>query len=490
MRKSGVLLHITSLPSPDGIGNLGSEAYRFVDFLKAAGMRVWQMLPIAPTGYAESPYQCFSTFAGNPLFIDLKTLQKQGILKAEIDILPEISPDKVEFAPVMERQRRLLQAAFDASYAKYQKRVEAFRLERASWIEDYALFMALKEGFGGSSWQVWPDEELRMRKPRALEMARKRLQSRIDYHVFVQYLFFVQWTKLKSYANQNGIELFGDMPIYVAEDSADAWANPGVFLLDKQRRPIKVAGVPPDYFSRDGQRWGNPLYNWKALKRTGYRWWIDRLKAMGEWFDMVRVDHFIGFANYYAVPASEKTARNGHWELGPGKELFKRVKAELPDLKIIAEDLGAVNERVWRLMRYCAYPGMKVLSFAFSGYPDNEHLPRNHGTNAVVYTGTHDNNTLVGWWAGASDHDRNICRLVLQLSMRDDAMKAMVKAVFDSTADTAVLPMQDILLLPEAARMNTPGTIGGNWQWRMKKGAASPALAKTLRALNEASGRC
>ena len=335
MRQSGILLHLTSLPSPEGLGTLGAEARHFADFLKKAGMRVWQVLPISPTGYAESPYQCFSTYAGNPLLIDLRTLKRQGILKTAEPLELPGDPERADYAPVIAHNNRMLSQAFEQSYERLKDKVQQFREENAGWIEDFALFMAIKRSFGGISWQDWPDESIRMRGAAAMHRYKKELKRETDEQVFIQYLFFQQWFSLKRYVNERGISLFGDMPIYVAEDSSDAWANPKVFQLDSTRRPTRVAGVPPDYFSADGQRWGNPLYNWPYLKRTGYDWWIKRLRAMGRFFDITRVDHFIGFANYYSVPADEDTARNGVWMPGPSRHFFEAVKRELPDMRIV-----------------------------------------------------------------------------------------------------------------------------------------------------------
>ncbi|NLX83951.1 MAG: 4-alpha-glucanotransferase [Clostridiales bacterium] len=489
MRNSGVLLHITSLPGREGIGTLGREARSFVNFLVKAGMSIWQVLPISPTGYAESPYQCFSTYAGNPLLIDLDTLIKQGILKSDAAAPQSPKVDQVDYAPLIAYKTQMLSLAFQQSYHRLRRRVDAFRAENALWIEDYALFMAIKRHFGGMSWQEWPDEAIRMRRARALRAYKKQLEAQINLQVFVQYLFFEQWFALKDYANERGIRIFGDMPIYVAEDSADAWANPQVFQLNKERRPVKIAGVPPDYFAADGQRWGNPLYDWAYLRRTDYTWWLNRLKAMERIFDITRVDHFIGFANYYAVPADEDTARNGVWVTGPGRAFFDAVKRELPDMNIIAEDLGAVSPRVRKLMDYTGYPGMKVMTFAFSGDPYNEHLPKYHVENSLVYTGTHDNNTLLGWWNKASAEVRNNTLLALGIRHDEELTQAFIKATLQSVSKTAIIPMQDVLRLGESARMNLPGTVGGNWMWRMKPKAASSRIARWLYALNEETGR-
>ncbi len=489
MRQSGILMHLTSLPSPEGIGTMGAEARKFVDFLAEAGMAIWQVLPISPTGFAESPYQCFSTFAGNLLLIDLRTLVRERVLPPFKRPGLGEDPERVDFTRVIAFKRSMLEKAFQHAGKKLAAETARFREENAWWLEDYALFMALKESFGGASWQEWPDEGIRMRRAAAMRRCRAALKDQVEEHVFIQYLFFRQWKALKGYANGKGIQIFGDMPIYVAEDSADAWANPGIFQLDRGRRPTHVAGVPPDYFTWDGQRWGNPLYNWVALARTGYAWWIRRLKWMQKIYDITRIDHFIGFANYYAVPAHEKTARNGVWRPGPGRRFFEAVKRELPGMRIVAEDLGAVNERVRKLMAYCGYPGMKVLTFAFSGDPHNEHLIKYHKPNLVIYTGTHDNNTLKGWWEQAPQQERNAALLALNIRRDEDVLDAVMDRALKSPADTAILPMQDVLRLPGEARMNLPGSIGSNWLWRMKPGAAGKKLALKLLAMNRAAGR-
>lgn len=486
MRLSGILLHISSLPGPDGIGSLGREAHRFADFLRMAGMRIWQVLPVSPTGYGESPYQSFSTYAGNPLLIDLEALREEGLLRGAAD---GESAESVDYTAVMAAKERALRSAYAAGRERYRDELAAFLAAESAWLDDYALFYALKKHFGGGSWMDWPVEALRMRQPAAMAEYRGKLAEDIGYQVFVQYLFFRQWRQLKAYANSQGIQLFGDMPIYVAMDSADCWANPGIFQLDRERRPLWVAGVPPDYFSADGQLWGNPLYDWKALKKSGYRWWLDRLRAMGRLYDMVRVDHFIGFANYYAVRPGAGTARHGVWRKGPGRAFFQAVRRDIRGLTIIAEDLGAVNARVKKLLRFCGYPGMKVLSFAFSGGSGNPHLPEHVKPNCVYYTGTHDNNTLAGWWQTADKQEKQAARRRLDIQSDAQAPARMIEAVLGSAAHRAILPMQDILALGGGARMNTPGTLGGNWRWRMAPGAADAALAGRLKDLNEAYGR-
>ena len=486
MRQSGVLLHITSLPSRGGIGTLGQAAYDFVDFVKDAGMTIWQVLPIGPTGYAESPYQSACTFAGNPLMIDFDMLESEGILPRG-SYEPLEATNRLDYVPVKAQSDALLRKAFETSFDSLSEEIAAFEADNP-WVRGYATFRAIKAKFGEISWMEWPDRDIRLRKPEALAKYEEELADEINYYVFGQYLFFDQWQRLHDYANMNGVKIMGDMPIYVAEDSSDVWLNPELFELDEDCKPIRIAGVPPDYFQKDGQRWGNPLYDWKKHAESGYSWWIGRLRAMGKLFDILRIDHFIGFANYYAIPAEEKTARNGKYEIGPGRKLFNRIKKALPELNIVAEDLGVVNKRVKNLLAWCGYPGMKVLQFAFDG-DDSPDLPVNHVKNCVVYTGTHDNNTTLGWWADASDETKARARKALGMREGDDdILDAMLRAGFNSPADTVIAPMQDCLALDGEARMNYPGTVGGNWLWRMPKTDYAP-IAAYFRRLNRMSGR-
>lgn len=480
MRESGILLHITSLPEPGGIGTLGQAAYNFVDFLHDVGMTVWQVLPVGPTGFGDSPYQSASTFAGNPLLIDMKLLEKDGLLEpGEFKGLPDMA--QVDFEAVRIQKDELLRKAF----ARGRDRVNfgAF-LSEYPWAADFGLFMALKKKFENASWQRWPDDA-RLRRPTALDKYRRELKDEIEYHIFVQKLFFDQWHALREYANGRGVKMLGDMPIYVAEDSADAWANPEIFQFDEDCRPIKVAGVPPDYFSEDGQLWGNPLYDWKKLKRRKFDWWMNRLRAMAKLYDMIRVDHFIGFANYYAVPAGAKNARVGKWNKAPGRSFFRLVKKELRGVQIIAEDLGEVNNRVKRLQKFCGYPGLKVLTFAFDGGETNPHLPQYHEQNCVVYTGTHDNNTVLGWWSDATEETRAFCMQKLNFGPEDEVAGRLIAAAFESAADLAVIPAQDFLRLGVEARMNLPGTVGGgNWRWRMT-GPMPETVRMEIQLLNQ-----
>lgn len=489
MRRSGILMHISSLPGPGGIGSLGKEAYAFADFLKASGMAVWQVLPLGPTGYGESPYQSSSVFAGNPMLISCAALREAGLVAYDDgeEFTPD-DPERVDYPAVRESKEKLLRRCFAQSEGKLQKELAAFRRENP-WVEDFALFTALKARYGGVMWTKWPDREVRRRQPAALERCRRELDGEIRYHLFCQYLFFRQWFALKRYCNGLGIRLFGDMPIYVAEDSADTWTHPEVFQLDGEGVPKRVAGVPPDFFSADGQLWGNPLYRWFSLRLHGYGWWVERMAAMAKMYDIVRIDHFIGFANYYSVPQGAPNARTGKWIIGPGKSLFRTLEKKIPGLNIVAEDLGCVNDRVRRLLAAVGYPGMRVLSFGFGGGEDNPHLPANYVTNSVVYTGTHDNDTVRGWIDTADDAALAQARQLLGFDKPEDGPAAFVHAVLASRADTAMIPMQDVLGLGGWARMNRPSTIGNNWLWRMAPGAATPELAQRLRRENEATNR-
>ena len=489
MRQSGILLHISSLPGPGGIGSMGKEAFAFADFLHSSGMSLWQVLPMGPTGYGESPYQSSSVFAGNPMLISCARLREEGLLSYEDS--EEFSPetlDKVDFPAMRENKEKLLRRCFAQSEKKLARELTDF-IHENSWAEDFALFTAVKKHFGDQMWTRWPDEGIRLRKKDAVARYRRELDGEVRYHLFCQYLFRRQWFALKKYCNDLGIKLFGDMPIYVAEDSADTWTHPEVFQLDKNRVPKRVAGVPPDYFSADGQLWGNPLYRWTSLRLHGYDWWVERMRAMAAMYDLIRIDHFIGFANYYSILHGAPNARSGKWVVGPGKSLFRTFHRKLPGLPIIAEDLGCLSPRVQRLLDYVGYPGMKVLTFAFGGGDDNVHLPQNYPANCVAYTGTHDNDTVLGWLAAQDENTVAHAKRVLGFDKAEDAPEAFIRGVMESRADTAVIPMQDALHLDGSARMNLPGTIGGNWLWRMLPGSDSAELARHLRELNDATHR-
>ncbi len=493
-RSAGVLMHITSLPSPWGAGTLGEEAFRFVDFLQAAGQTWWQILPVGPTGYGASPYQSYSAFAGNPYLIDPGLLCQEGLLTpdepAEVDWGKDAA--LVDFDKLEQGRMKLLRLAWGRARQNHKivTAIEAFCQNEKDWLEDYALFMALKGRFGGAPWHEWPDEPLRLHKKKALQACKAQLEEETGFWEFTQFMFFRQWKALKQYANSRGVRLLGDMPIYVAADSADAWSRPELFWLDRQRRPVCVAGCPPDYFSETGQLWGNPLYDWTQLKKTGYAWWVARMKSAAALFDMTRIDHFRGFESYYAVPYGEKTAVNGSWKRGPGMDLFRALRRQAPS-PIVAEDLGDITPAVRKLLKKTGYPGMKVLCFAFGSGSGNDYLPHNHIPNCVVYTGTHDNNTIEGWLAEAAPQERAYAVRYCRLNRREGYAWGMIRTAYQSVAQLAIAPMQDILGLGQQARMNVPSTLGGNnWRWRMLPGAATPALAAKLRTLCETYGRC
>jgi len=490
MRSSGILMHISSLPSPGGIGSMGEEAYALADFLQASGMRIWQVLPVGPTGYGESPYQSSSVFAGNPLLISCRKLREDGLLSFsdEEECTPD-NPERIDYETVRSNKEMLLRRAFAQSAEKLSGRIEEFR--RANdWVNDFALFTAVKNHFGQVALSEWPDQEIRFRRPEALDRYRALLKQEIDYHIFCQYLFRSQWFALKKYCNDRSILLFGDMPIYVAEDSADTWTHPDIFQLDRNLIPKRVAGVPPDYFSEDGQLWGNPLYRWKYLRFCRkYDWWVERMKRMSELYDMIRIDHFIGFANYYSVKKGMPNARIGKWVKGPGKSLFRRLSRSLPDIKIIAEDLGCVNNRVRRLLDWCGYPGMKVMTFGFDSDESNPHYPGHYQSNTVAYTGTHDNDTTLGWAEKADPKALAFAGKYLGFSKPEEAPEAFIRALFKGPCDTVIVPMQDVLGLGGEARMNYPGKIGGNWVWRMKPDQLSLDLSMKYYKLNKETER-
>ena len=490
LRASGILLPVFSLPSPYGIGTFGRAAYRFVDFLSASGQKYWQILPVGPTSYGDSPYQSFSTFAGNPYFIDLDLLQKDGLLeKEEYDGLDwGNEPDRVDYAKLYENRYLVLRRAFSRGYPRERQQVEDFRLSQSRWIEDYALYMALKGEFGQQPWQAW-EEDIRLRRPQALAQWRERLWEEIDFWVYLQYLFFKQWSALKRYANRRGIRIIGDIPIYVAEDSADTWSNPEIFWLDENLVPVKVAGVPPDGFSATGQLWGNPVYRWDILKQRGYDWWIERVRANVTIYDVLRIDHFRGFDTFYAVPYGDKTAQRGEWMPGPGMDLFSALKKELGELPIIAENLGYLTESVQQLLSDSGFPGMKVLEFAFDSREASDYLPHNYEKNCVVYTGTHDNDTVAGWFRTAPPEDVRFCKRYLRLNRHEGYHWGFIKGAWASVGDLAIAQMQDFLNLSSEARINRPSTLGGNWVWRLQKPMLTADLAKRIRSMTKLYSR-
>lgn len=490
MRQSGVLLAISSLPSRYGIGCFSKEAYEFVDFLEQAGQKLWQILPIGPTGYGDSPYQSFSSFAGNPYFIDLETLIAEGYLtEADCDVCDFGSNEEyVDYEKIYKARFNVLKKAFqnrnDQDSQEYKDFVEA----NAYWLDDYALYMAVKNSFDGKSWITW-DEDIRLRKQEAVKAYTEKYGEEIDFYKFQQFLFAKQWKALKAYANRKKIKIVGDIPIYVAFDSADTWSHPELFQLDENCTPTGVAGCPPDAFSATGQLWGNPLYRWDYHKQTGYRWWIQRIAYCYQLYDIVRIDHFRGFDEYYFIPYGDPTAEFGHWEQGPGYDIFRALKAELGNIKVIAEDLGFLTPSVIKLVKKTRYPGMKILQFAFDSREESDYLPHNYPANCVVYTGTHDNDTTLGWYRSLNRRDKAFAKRYLNIKSDKDVQWVFIRSALSSVADTAVIPMQDYLGLGAEARMNVPSTLGTNWKWRMKKGVCTEELAKQIRDVVKLYGR-
>ena len=481
MRTSGILMHISSLPSPYGIGTMGKEARKFVDFLDKAGQTYWQILPICPTSYGDSPYQSFSSFAGNPYFIDLDYLCKDKLLTKKECLSYEWgnNPEFVEYGTLYESRFPLLKKAYQRFKKALPDDFAGFCKKNSDWLEDYALFMALKDANGGIAWFEW-NKDLKLRKPEAIAAAKEELAEDVEFWKMLQYLFFKQWTELKAYANEKGIQIIGDVPIYVAGDSADVWANPGQFYLDENLDPIDVSGCPPDAFSDDGQLWGNPLFRWDAMKKDGYTWWTKRIKAMSELYDVVRIDHFRGFDSYYAIPAKDKTARNGEWREGPGMDLFNTLEKKLGKLNIIVEDLGYLTPSVKQLLKDTGFPGMKLIQFAFDSREESDYLPHTYPKNCVVYTGTHDNDTIMGWFKTAPKESIKYAKEYLRLSKEEGYNWGTMKAVWGSVGDMAIVPMQDILGVGSEGRMNTPSTLGMNWKWRAVDGQITTTLAKKV----------
>lgn len=491
-RKQGVLLPVTSIPSRYGIGTFGKESYRFVDFLEKAGQKLWQILPLGPTGYGDSPYQSFSTFAGNPYLIDLELLIEDGYLTREECDACDFGtyPRFIDYEKQYLSRFAVLKKAFERGYRKLHREAEyvAFLEENRLWLEDYALYMAVKDSFGGVCFMEW-DEEIRRRNKTALQKYRRLLAEEIHFYEFQQYLFMKQWLELKAYANQKGIEIVGDIPIYVAFDSADTWAHPELFQMDEKGYPIAVAGCPPDYFSETGQLWGNPLYRWDYHKETGYDWWMQRFAHCYKLYDVVRIDHFRGFDEYWAVPYGEKTAVNGQWLKGPGYELFAALKKRLGKKKIIAEDLGFMTDSVRKLVKKTGFPNMKILQFAFESSGESEYLPFRYDKNCVVYTGTHDNDTTLGWLSQMPKKDKKFARKYLHCQKGDDLCREVIRAGVSSVADTVIIPIQDWLELDNEARINVPSTLGQNWKWRLLKGELTEELAGDMRKMAKLYGR-
>lgn len=489
-RGAGILLPVSSLPSPYGIGTLGEEARRFIDQLARAGQSYWQMLPVGPVSYGDSPYQSFSAFAGNPYYIDLDELIGEGLLTAaEVEAVPwGDDPARVDYALLYAGRLPLLRMACARSPHDGRREYRRFCRDNAGWLDDYALFMALKTHFDGREWLAW-DEDIRLHRPEAVARYTADLAEEIAFWRFVQYRFYRQWDALKAYAGGRGIRLIGDIPIYVALDSADVWANRALFELDVSGHPRHVAGVPPDLFSATGQRWGNPLYDWTAMEADGFRWWEARLRACARLYDVIRIDHFIGIARYYAIPASCDTAMEGAWRPGPGKRLTSVISRAAGEARILAEDLGVLHRSVKALLRQTGYPGMKVLLFAFGGGADNPHLPHNYDRNTFVYGGTHDNETIAGYCRARTKRELRPLLRYLHIRRKKQVPRAMLRAAYGSVAAVAIFQMQDILELGNEARMNTPSTLGGNWQWRLLPGQFTPQHGKRLRKLVRLYGR-
>lgn len=493
-RAAGIILHPTSLPGGHGVGDLGRAAYAWVDFLVSAKHHLWQVLPLGPTGYGDSPYQSFSAFAGNVNLISLDRLVEQGLLEpADLADAPA-NDGPVDYGAVIPFKDAALRRAFERFGAdatpEHRAAYDTFRTAQAYWLEDFVLFMALKETHGGASWSEWPDE-LRTRKKRALAAFAKEYAERLERYRVLQFFFYEQWLSLKGYANDKGVQVIGDIPIFIAYDSADAWANPELYFFDDAGNPEVVAGVPPDYFSKTGQRWGNPIYRWKKMEKQGFSWWVSRFRSSLDFYDLIRVDHFRGLESYWEIPAGEPTAEHGRWVKGPGQALFDALKRELGDLPIIAEDLGVITPPVETLRDDNGLPGMKVLQFAFAGDGADPYLPHNYVPNCVAYTGTHDNDTTQGWYDKAPEGERDLIRRYLARG-DDGVVWELIRLAYASVARYAVVPLQDVLQLGSEARMNTPGAAGGNWGWRYGEAQLeawiAPALSDMVELYNRVPG--
>lgn len=493
-RVSGILLHPTSLPGRFGIGNVGREAYQFIDFLAESKQHIWQVLPLGPTGHGNSPYMSYSSMAGNPMLISLESLQNKGLLSGDdLNPIPHFPEHIVDYERVAQTKAPLLDKAAEnfRHHASDEQRAQFHHYceERAFWLDDYALFMALKDTHGGQSWVQW-EHDIAQRDPDTLDHWRKRLTTDIYHHKFWQFEFYQQWNQLKHYANERGISIIGDMPIYVAHDSADVWSLPHIFQLDPETgEPALMAGVPPDYFSETGQLWGNPIYNWEKMREWGFQWWMQRFGALLDYVDLIRIDHFRGFRAYWEVPQGETTAMNGRWVEAPGEELFQTLKEELGNLPIIAEDLGVITPDVEALRDQFGFPGMKILQFAFGSGSDNPYLPFNYVRNCLVYTGTHDNNTTVGWFEGLQDWERDGLLRYLGHISPEGIHWDLIRLALSSIADAAIFPLQDVLGLGSEARMNCPGNPSDNWLWRCQADDLKPELSDRLRQLTFTFGR-
>ncbi|OOM82445.1 4-alpha-glucanotransferase [Clostridium puniceum] len=498
-RSSGIIMHIASLPGKYGIGTFGKEAYEFSNFLKKAGQKYWQILPLGPTSFGDSPYQSFSAFAGNPYFIDFNILREDGLLEKEDYDSIDFGQDSedIDYGLIFKQKLKVLRKAYEnfklnkAKDIKEAKYVEEFKEKEAYWLEDYALYMAIKGQFNLKSWQTW-DEDIKLRKPEAVSKYKNMLSDEIRYWEFLQYEFYKQWKALKSYVNDLGIEIIGDMPIYVSEDSSDIWANPDAFLLHKKTlKPLKVAGCPPDIFAATGQLWGNPIYDWNYMEKTDYSWWVDRIKQSLSLYDVLRIDHFKGFESYWAIPYGDETAENGEWTKGPGIKVFNAIRNALGDVNIIAEDLGTLTAETIKLRNDTGYPGMKILTFAFDTDGSNPFLPHNYEKNFIVYTGTHDNDTVRGWMetSAPKEHVKKAIEY-LNLTKEEGYNWGFIRGAWSSVGDVAIAQMQDFLNLGNKARVNLPSTIGTNWRWRAQTEAFKEELAEKIYRITENYGRC
>ncbi len=496
-RNSGIIMHIASLPGKYGIGTFGKEAYKFADFLKKSGQKYWQILPLGPTSFGDSPYQSFSAFAGNPYFIDFDILKEKGLLKAEEyeKINFGENDEEINYALIFNEKMKVLRKAFDNFNSnkniEVSNKFELFKKENSFWLEDYSLYMSVKQKFELRSWQEW-DDDIKLRKSEAVKKYKEELSDEIEFWNFIQYEFFAEWNELKNYVNKLGVEIIGDIPIYVSEDSADVWSNPEAFLIDKDTlKPLKVAGCPPDIFSATGQLWGNPIYDWEYMDRTNYKWWISRVKESLKIYDWLRIDHFKGFESYYSIPYGEPTAKNGKWVKGPGMKIFKAINNELGDVNIIAEDLGTLTEETIKLRDENNFPGMKILTFAFDSDSNNPFLPHNYDKNFIAYTGTHDNDTVRGWMEKTAPKDQ-VEKAIKYLNLNEEEGYnwGFIRGIWSSVANVSIAQMQDFLNLGNEARINMPSTLGCNWKWRIKDGVLTDELAKRIFDMTELYGRC
>ncbi|ACD22067.1 4-alpha-glucanotransferase [Clostridium botulinum] len=491
-RSSGIIMHIASLPGEFGIGTFGKEAYEFADFLKESHQKYWQILPIGPTSYGDSPYQSFSAFAGNPYFIDFNLLKKDGLLKSKDYSNLNFGKDKedIDYGLIFVEKMKVLRKAYERFKLNLPTDLKEFE-EENQWLNDYSLYMALKSKFELKSWQKW-DIDIKLRKKEVLNKYKEELKDEINLWKFIQYKFFEQWTNLKKYVNDLDIEIIGDIPIYVAEDSADIWANPKAFLLDEETLvPLKVSGCPPDNFAVTGQLWGNPIYNWDYIDKTNYKWWIDRMKQSSKLYDVIRIDHFRGFESYWSIPYGDPTAENGEWVKGPGMKLFNAIKKELGDIKIIAEDLGFLTDEVVKFREESGFPGMRVLQFAFVGDAANRDLPHNYEENCIAYTGTHDNNTFRGWLEKTGTEEEIEASIkYLGLNKEEGYNWGFIRGVWSSKAYLSIALIQDFLNLGNESRINVPSTLGQNWRWRAKEDVFTDELAEKIYEITKMYGRC